>query len=349
MADERQGPGANAAPQRARVLVVVNKWWECDPVMNVLLHDLARPHYKKSRPADPVPFGALDLPWPCDLRHPRQRPPIVPESPAGFPEPSKEASPRAVFEMTNVDAEIWCISDFLEHLPDKAKYQSSSSQKATRLPKIVARGKPSLVMAVGTAGHPGEKSLNGCVLVGTNVFMHDCHPAGVGTTNQDSDWHSGPFDTIIQSTLTEAAFATITGARYRANPRLIVSPGEPAAERRVIADYDLVALGALNVTNYLEYDTTDQATLDAYIAHTTAHAPQPKGSLETTHGLIRVQSDAPFLFVSGITDRVGYFADEVSVHEYAQNFVAAHNAGIAVAWMLPQIDAACEAIIMKPA
>jgi hypothetical protein len=28
---------------KKRVLLVVNKWWECDPVMNVLLHDNARP------------------------------------------------------------------------------------------------------------------------------------------------------------------------------------------------------------------------------------------------------------------------------------------------------------------
>jgi hypothetical protein len=34
-------------------------------------------------------------------------------------------------------------------------------------------------------------------------------------------------------------------------------------------------------------------------------------SLETTHGLIRAQSNAPFMFVSGITDRVGSFHDEV--------------------------------------
>jgi hypothetical protein len=63
-------------------------------------------------------------------------------------------------------------------------------------------------------------------------------------------------------------------------------------------------------------------------------------SLETTHGLIRAQSNAPFMFVSGITDRVGHFHEEVDPSPYAQNTVAAHNAGIVLAWMLPNIDAA---------
>lgn len=63
----------------------------------------------------------------------------------------------------------------------------------------------------------------------------------------------------------------------------------------------------------------------------------PVGSLETTHAVIRLASDAPFLFVSGIANRVGRFNEETAIRSYAQNFVAAHNAGIVVAWMVPQL------------
>ena len=90
------------------------------------------------------------------------------------------------------------------------------------------------------------------------------------------------------------------------------------------------------VTDYREYDRTDQATLDAFAA---SNLMRNAKSLETTHGLIRAQTNAPFLFVSGITDRVGSFNDEVDPRSYAQNTVAAHNAGVAIAWMLPTIDA----------
>jgi hypothetical protein len=48
-------------------------------------------------------------------------------------------------------------------------------------------------------------------------------------------------------------------------------------------------------------------------------------------------SDAPFIFVSGLTDRLGYFDQDLGPRTVAQNFLAAHNAGIAVVWTLAQI------------
>lgn len=57
--------------------------------------------------------------------------------------------------------------------------------------------------------------------------------------------------------------------------------------------------------------------------------------METTHSVIRLCVPSPrFLFVSGITNRLGYFNVEVSPRSYAQNFAASHNAGITVAWLL---------------
>src|SRR5688572_19567883 len=43
-----------------RVVVIANKWWECEPLMFVLLHNNARPH--------------ATLGWPSQLNHPRPRP-----------------------------------------------------------------------------------------------------------------------------------------------------------------------------------------------------------------------------------------------------------------------------------
>ena len=76
--------------------------------------------------------------------------------------------------------------------------------------------------------------------------------------------------------------------------------------------------------------------MDTYLS---SNDPAVGRSLETTHGLIRVQADAPFIFISGITDRVGHFDDEVGSRSYAQNTVAAHNAGIVLAWMIPKVNA----------
>jgi hypothetical protein len=91
-----------------RVLIIANKWFECDPLMNVLLHHDAAP---------------TALGWPSPLNYPRPRPTApLPIDPA--------PKPRAVFQLSRCTAEIWCVSDLLEHLPDTGQFQSSSERKA---------------------------------------------------------------------------------------------------------------------------------------------------------------------------------------------------------------------------
>ena len=301
-----------------RVIVIVNKWWECDPLMSVLVNDNARPW--------------PDLKWPQPLNHPRQRP-----DQQKLPPENQSPVPRAVFNLANIKVEVWCLSDLLEHLPDKPQFQSSSERKIAQLPKIFVGQTPDLVIAVGTAGLPGQVSENGSVVVGTRIFMHNAHPNG---ENPDSNWQVGPFDQILPSKLDRTVFSPLTDIETSSTKpsvmdRFLVTPLNPAGRGILLAGYDYVALGSVNVTNYKEYAQTDKATLDAYLIN---GDPATGRSLETTHGLIRVQSDAPFIFVSGITDRVGHFDDEVGPRPYAQNTVAAHNAGIVVAWMIPRIN-----------
>jgi hypothetical protein len=111
-------------------------------------------------------------------------------------------------------------------------------------------------------------------------------------------------------------------------------PMWPAAERTLIAAANYTAVGVVNVTNYDDYAWADAAALNAFRA---ADARSPVGSVETTHGLIRLQSEAPFLYLSAITDREGRFNIEVGARTYAQNFACAHNAGVALAWLLPSL------------
>jgi hypothetical protein len=300
---------------KKRIVVVANKWWECDPMMNVLLHDKAR--------------DGKTLGWPEPLRHPRRRP----ESP--LPE-DKSPKPRAVFHLPNIDAEIWCISDLLEHLPDKPEFQSSSEVKMQYMSRIFAAqaDAPALVVAFGTAGYPDNTTQNGSVVVGSNVFMYDAHP---NDENPDSKWRGGPFETVIKSSIGAELFNALTVIETSPEPtvlgRFIVEPLNPAPATMLLARHDYVAVGSVNVTDYREYSkTTDAASLKAFGVKNNVSLAR---SLETTHGLIRTLSgDAPFIFVSGITDRVGHFPEEVDLRAYAQNFVAAHNAGIVIAWML---------------
>jgi hypothetical protein len=60
------------------------------------------------------------------------------------------------------------------------------------------------------------------------------------------------------------------------------------------------------------------------------------GSIDTTLALIRAKTEpAPFLFISGIANELGFMNRDVVDIEYSENFVASHNAGIVLAWLLP--------------
>ena len=223
-----------------RVVVIVNKWWECDPVMNVLLHDNARPKDV--------------LKWPTMLNHPRQRP--------GTPQPiDNSPKPRAIFTLTNISCEVWCISDLLEHLADEGRFQSSSQRKVERLPMIFNGAAPDLVIALGTAGLPEDMSQNGSVVVGTGVFMHDCHENG---ENPDSQWNNGPVGRLLPSSLDATRFSRFTEFAAALSDRFMVAPLNPASKAAILAEHEFVAVGAVNVTDYAEYDHTDRVSLDIF-------------------------------------------------------------------------------------
>jgi hypothetical protein len=296
-----------------RVMVVVNKWWECDPALLAMLSDNARPPRS---------------PWPSDLQPSRPRPDT-----AHLPPENAKPIPRAVFTYSNFAAEVWCISDLLEHLD--SSLQSSSEQKAKYLPKMFSYGRsPDLVIAVGTAEFPDAAvSENGNVVIGTKVFMVDGNPNG---SNPLSKWTTGPFEKLIDSTLSRSVFLELVSFDVpTASNRFLAVPLAPAFAPWVVADYINVALAAVNVTDYSEYALIDPLTAKIFWS-------KPRdgkaASIETTHGIIRVQCESPFLFVSGIVDRFGYFDQDVSPRSHAQNTAAAHNAGVVVSWILNKLD-----------
>ncbi|MFZ1935349.1 MAG: hypothetical protein WCB27_05775 [Thermoguttaceae bacterium] len=302
--------------EEPRVLIIVNKWWEVDPLLFCLLSDYARP------------VGQLG--WPVLHDHPRPR--RNPASP-GVPAP---AVPRAIFELSSACVEIWCISDILEHLPDEPRWQSSTERKAERLADVFASPKPSLVIAVGTAASGNQSSRNGSVVLGTKCFLHNSKPHGL---NPHSDWQAGPFGSILGSSLAEEDFLTLTNLetplRPRASIRLFSPPLYPAPQLQIMADYDAVACANLNVSDYNDYAVTDGETLEDF-AKESGNALL--GSLETTHGLIRALGPDRFMYVSGIVDRLIHFDDDVAPRPYAQNTIGAHNAGIVISWLLPRLS-----------
>ena len=299
-----------------RICVVANKWWELDPILAVLLSDYVRPS---------------GLPWPVLLRHPR------PRSDQNIVPIEANTYPRAIFRFGATVVELWCISDLLEHLPDAPDFQSSTERKAERLQSIVTAGAPAITIAIGTAARGEKSSDNGNVVIGTASFIHNGHP---NNGNPSSNWTGGPFDTVITSAIDEALFRRVTAIEppdsTRVRSHFMVPPLCPPAVPSIIADMHAVALSNVNVTNPADFTATDPETVAAFNALGTSAT---LGSLETTHGLIRALCGDRFLYISGIANRIGQFGPEVVPRLYAQNTVAAHNAGVVLAWMLPLIVA----------
>ncbi|MDD4921644.1 MAG: hypothetical protein PHS30_04090 [Bacteroidales bacterium] len=319
---------------KKRIVVVVNKYWECDPVCSVLTN-----RYIKDQ-------CGIDLNFEQTFKNshdPSYGPVKVPLA--------EKTEPRMYFETTSRIIEIWCISDLLSNSPDKL--QSSSEEKMRLLPIIfnyLNNGKSleiELIIAVGTASSGPSvginpffdtDNINGSVVIGSKVFMHNGWDKDSASNYQCSDW-----GTILESG-TNNVIEQLQGTDFSLYEQLLLSPPtNPSPLRQhIYVDEKYVALGDVNVTDYTKYTQKDQETGDDFFAK---YPDNLDGvSLETTHCLIyqaaknhNGSQNPPFIFVSGITDRYTMFSSDVNPKVYGQNVSCAHNAGVAVAYILSQL------------
>jgi hypothetical protein len=298
-----------------RVMVIANKWWEADPLCWVLFH-------KKARPAIFSDFKINNYPVQRKFDEATE-PPI--QDPPVFP--------RITFKCRDAIVEIWC----LEELMNPAENPSSAAEKARVLPKAITYGAtPDLVVAFGTAGSRQDLRINGCVVIGRKVYIHDAYKSVKDRTGM---WTPPAADTVIESELSGRVIPGISSmGKHSAEARFLPPPIAPANPLLLMAGNGLIAVGHVNCTNYDDYAWSPVRAVESF--NDNASEMGEIGSIESTHGLIRLLSAAPFLYVSGIVDPVGFFNFQVTPKVYAQNTVAAHNAAIALAWILPDVIAA---------
>lgn len=312
----------SAARQPKKILVIADKNWEADPLVAVLTNPKLRPK------------SALDIwaPGRAGLF----------TTPASAPRPQGGPTRRIGIDLSTAggkieaSVEVYCVEDWMgPRRGTKAKIKHA-------LPGILkaAGAKPDFVVAFGTASFPDTTSYNGCVVAGTNAYLFNPYrhpPTGVAH-DTSHDWDSRA---KVGHLLTSAAGAKFLGALKTDTTvlqfvSLLMSPVPcNPAEPAVIAAANYIALGDINITNYDDFAWADAAAFEQCRKDNPSH---PVGSVETTHGLIRLMTDAPFLFLSGITNRLGYFDQEQATNSISQNNIAAHNAGLVLAWLLPQIE-----------
>jgi len=215
---------------------------------------------------------------------------------------------------------------------DADEYPSLTWGKARVLPRVFrAHPNPELVLALGTAACPKGSGFNGSVAIGSRVFVHDPYKT---PPTPSKNWTHAELNRIVDSK--GLALLGYVSKQYSAEveKRLLTPPLGAACPPRVELGAELVSLGVVNVTNPDDYKWADPQALKTF------EAAAPKltaASSETTHGVIRLCSEAPYLFVSGFANAIGKFAEEVVPRKYTQNFVAAHNAAVTAAWLLREV------------
>lgn len=325
-----------------RVLVVANKRWEADPLVSVLLERKARPASARS----------ATLEWHPSLAPPSAAPRrrAVLRYGAAFDRP-KDSS--AGFDPAWAEAEVhvWCLEDAMRTKAGSRAISSSSSREKAMfaLPAIASATRefdPQVVIAFGTAGIDARMPLNGSVTVGSRVFINDPfrdappdvrRPPGLPEELWMLDLDPAAKARVLESPRLNLSFLgpERDAMRRTCEGLMLRAPINPASTPLVLVGHGFTSVGTVNVTNYDDYVWADEDTVEQFRSVTRL---SEIGSIETTHGLIRLAfRDTPFLFVSGVTDALGAFDHEVGPRAYAQNFVAAHNGGVVVAHLLPEL------------
>ena len=291
-----------------KILVIINKNWETEPVLNALTNP-------KLRPAA-LPFPEV-INTPCDGDN-------------------RMSQPRAVFSLPREGEEpLQVVVRCIEDLMATGVNTSSSLEKYKVLPQAIAADAADLIISVSTANYPDPAvTHNGTVVLGGNFFIHDGNP----------DSHADPehnliddrVGTFIASNVAPAVFslAETVNARLHCYPggacKLVPPPNFPASQLVCEGASTFTAVGSVNVTDYGSYDTIDAQALKEFAA--AAPEGYTANSIETTHGVVKIStSGEPILFLSPITDRLNHFNEDVTD---TQNYVSAFNGGLALSELL---------------
>jgi hypothetical protein len=193
-----------------------------------------------------------------------------------------------------------------------------------------------VAVAFGTSAFADQQSYDGCVIVGANYFNYSPFVAADGIPGFWDDASLSQFKDNTSQRINQQAFSALKDPlRLQIESRFLRPPVDSAETPYLIVSPGYTAISDVNVANADDYAWADRQALAEFAK---AQPRKLVGSIETTHGVIAesVQHDQ-FLFFSAIANRLGYFNMEAAPRNYAQDFAVAHNAALALAWLLPTL------------
>lgn len=279
------------------IAVVVNKEWEADAVLSVLISSSSRP---------------ANLAIPVDIQFPLAR----------TTRPSLTQLPRLIINQSGVSVACWCLDDLIP----PGRESSDSNEKTSVLESLLGvrsmKG-ANCVIAVGTAGWPTEDPEAGAVVVGSRAFV--CDPA-VPAAGELFSPVLCPMESEIDP---ERGLKALRENASQVRHRFLPAPRGGLPDPNLYVSKDNLALSFVNVNDQTLYG----AVADQVLAHCATRGLVPN-CLDTTLGLISRYTESNFVFIAGISDRLGHFVDDVTPRQASQRFVASYNAGIVLAWFL---------------
>lgn len=314
-----------------RNIIVINKNWEADAALTAILNpdfhadlpDVLKGFWKAMLKDY---FANIKL-GDCDFPHTREQ---------------GDSRPSAIFKKGDTQLELWCLNNIMTPAPAGADtyYYSYSGQKAKDLVKIIdySTDPINFVAAFGTAGVPSEVTKNGSVVIGSGIF-----PYNAGKAAKEWAFDCPDFGKLVNSSVSNDLFDKINigvnsiALKQYFETSTLTPPQNPSNVFQIIADKNIVAVGDMNTSSYLDFGTNDKAALNQFNNFKKTNSLDLSAySIETTHGIIReVLRCENFIFISAITDRYRYFDGEVTPKVRAQNFSAAFNGGVFLNWFIP--------------
>jgi hypothetical protein len=308
-------PSALESPKQKRVVVIANTSAEADGLMAVLATADLRPK-------------TLDAPQPKEE----------------YAQPPPEGL-RGCYEKNGVTVEFWCVWE-LPGAKESKGGKDGTRNKVRQLSNVIqppGEVAPAMVVAFGTAAGHWETSYNGCVIVGSAVLLHSLQSLKDEEVTKALKGRDVDLDTIIASEagwkfLEDADF--FKGKHAEIEAKFLKPPLNPAADPIVLLGPNRLGLASLNVTNSADYAQADDETLEVALREIRkSKTPFEVGGVETTHGLIRAFSpkDAPFIYITAVSNRLGWFPMELLPRSAAQHAAVINNAGVVTAYLVDWI------------
>ena len=241
----------------------------------------------------------------------------------------------------------YCIN----YLFDKDDNSSNSEKKYDLLKQlfkmcIAEQWIPDRIISVSTSestlvsqgGKEDDKTVNGCVFMGTQYFAMDCSQYDRDSKEQSHLFIDFPYMHMENDAIFEEFPILVEKLQEQLTAGMIQLPNYPAEKLFCNADSQNMSLGVINITKYENYEVADPAVYLGF-KDSEYNTYIPEG-LETTHAVVKLAAseifgdEFPVLFVSPIVDRYTKFNIDVTDQ---QNHDGSFNAGVVVANMLENI------------